>query len=713
MLKFKKTALALVTILAFLFQAGTSFAQPKDIEGHWAEEEILKWLDKGWAVCDENGNFYPDTKITRGEFIALTNKAFGFVRSTNVNFSDLPKDHRYAAEVAKAVAAGYISGFGDETVRPDEYITRLEMAAILAKIAELPLAEDESILKELTDYENIPNWGRPFVAAVVNAGILSDYTDGSFGPYEPVTKAEAINILDNTKNIFGYFSDKFTTPGFLANNPTVVDNGMLNRIMVYYVFGEDFYEGTVIFHLPQGITAVENRDIVTISDPGGRVESFKLGPGHIANGGKEVHLTGITAEKEGLIILLLKEQDLSEPGYYYFSVTADADGPGEKFPVEHDFFGASELFSRIPVEYEGVLEISPQSAKGGSKQTFTLSYTLGDDFNEGWVEFYLPEEMTATAGKDKLILNGTEKVLTSDDISDAGQRVFVKGISAHKGDKVVLSIFDKIIPEGGPYFFGARADADGEGTAKPATMGAGGEFKTFLAYSEEDEDKDRRVVESFINAMEERDLEAIMDLLAENVIYVDNYMDGYFDLYESKEDIEVKLESMLSENEGILKNDKDTLINLAENIWQINGKASDYSDRLVAQLNPDSGFEGFGYTARFFVADNKICFLEFLWHREDEILYDKLNEGSIGAFMFEKDNGEAVIRGCVPEMPAEKAGILPGDIIVAVNGIKLEDMDYGFEEFRLRVVGKVGTKVTLTIKRNGEVFDVEIEREAL
>jgi hypothetical protein len=156
MSKFKMIAVALVVILVFLLQAGISLAQPLDVEGHWAQEQIFEWLDKGWTECAEDGRFYPDAKVTRGEFIALTNKAFGFDDSTQVNFSDLPEDHRYAEEVAKAVTAGYISGFGDGTVRPDEYISRLEVTAILAKIAELPLSEDSPLLTALADYEEIP-----------------------------------------------------------------------------------------------------------------------------------------------------------------------------------------------------------------------------------------------------------------------------------------------------------------------------------------------------------------------------------------------------------------------------------------------------------------------------------------------------------------------------------------------------------------------------
>lgn len=122
-----------------------------------------------------------------------------------------------------------------------------------------------------------------------------------------------------------------------------------------------------------------------------------------------------------------------------------------------------------------------------------------------------------------------------------------------------------------------------------------------------------------------------------------------------------------------------------------------------------------GYTAKYFVTDNKICYMEFLWNRDDEDLYYKLTGGFIGAFFLagEGEDGEIVIEACVPGLPGDKAGLKPGDIIVAVDGIRVEEMeDYRASEVYFRLLGPVGTKVKLTINRNGEVFDVEIVRAA-
>src|SRR5690606_28396256 len=60
--------------------------------------------------------------------------------------------------------------------------------------------------------------------------------------------------------------------------------------------------------------------------------------------------------------------------------------------------------------------------------------------------------------------------------------------------------------------------------------------------------------------------------------------------------------------------------------------------------------------------------------------------------------------------PAEEAGLMPGDQVVAVDGEDVTGIDG--EQFRQRIIGPEGTTVVLTIQREGEdePFDVEVRR---
>lgn len=86
------------------------------------------------------------------------------------------------------------------------------------------------------------------------------------------------------------------------------------------------------------------------------------------------------------------------------------------------------------------------------------------------------------------------------------------------------------------------------------------------------------------------------------------------------------------------------------------------------------------------------------------------NYVGIGIYMFQntKDN-TIVILSPVEGSPAEKAGILPGDIIKEVDGIEYTGTD--FDKISTYIKGKEGTTVKLGIERNGKKLEFEVERK--
>ncbi len=80
----------------------------------------------------------------------------------------------------------------------------------------------------------------------------------------------------------------------------------------------------------------------------------------------------------------------------------------------------------------------------------------------------------------------------------------------------------------------------------------------------------------------------------------------------------------------------------------------------------------------------------------------------IGARIEDKE-GQIVVNSVFPNSPAEKGGLKPGDIIMAVDGTSLEGLSP--EESALQIRGTAGTDVTLTIKRGEEEpFDLTLTR---
>jgi len=194
--KVKLINLALAVLLSVFLGAGQSFAAPPDIQGHWAEKQISDWVDKGAAAGYPDGSFKPDDGITRAEFITLVNKSFGFTRSAQISFTDVSTTDWFFEQVCRAGAAGYISGYGDGTLRPGNEISRQEVAAILSRLLKLKVTENMGAISVFKDADSIPQWSRGPVNAVVAGGYMSGYPDQTYQPERAITRAEAIVTLD-------------------------------------------------------------------------------------------------------------------------------------------------------------------------------------------------------------------------------------------------------------------------------------------------------------------------------------------------------------------------------------------------------------------------------------------------------------------------------------------------------------------------------------
>ena len=195
----KKHAITITAVLAAsMAMSVTAFGAPTDIQGHWAQNTINKWVDKGDISGYPDGTFRPNNMITRAEFVVLVNNAMGYTKSGYAYFSDVPNHYWGKNAIQTGVAAGYISGDGNGIFRPNDPVTRQEAAAMISRI--LDLKQNESRAYRYTDSYAISNWAKGVVGAVSEAGIMAGYPDGSFGPNRVLTRAEAVLALDKTVN---------------------------------------------------------------------------------------------------------------------------------------------------------------------------------------------------------------------------------------------------------------------------------------------------------------------------------------------------------------------------------------------------------------------------------------------------------------------------------------------------------------------------------
>lgn len=166
-----------------------------DTEHHWAKSTLARAYARGLVSGDGKGNYAPDQRMSRSEIARLIATGFDLPSADEeVTFADEDEIPDWAAEaVHKAVAAGVMTGFEDNTFAPDREVSRAELVVMVVKALQLNV--DESFEPEFADAADIPEDAKPYVAVAAEKGIVNGVGNDMFAPSKPVTRAEAATIV--------------------------------------------------------------------------------------------------------------------------------------------------------------------------------------------------------------------------------------------------------------------------------------------------------------------------------------------------------------------------------------------------------------------------------------------------------------------------------------------------------------------------------------
>jgi len=206
-------------------------AEVNDINGHWAEEDLSKWVEKGILLGYQDGTIKPDNNITRAEFVTLINKVFGFYELTQEQFIDVENTKWYSDEILKARAAGYIAGYENNVFKPENFITRQEAVVIIAKVFELK--SGDNLLSKISDGEKVKEYAKESVNALLEKGYITGYEDGTFRPDNYITRAETIKILNKVipylyNNKGSYAAEEINGNVLINSEGVVLANTVVN-----------------------------------------------------------------------------------------------------------------------------------------------------------------------------------------------------------------------------------------------------------------------------------------------------------------------------------------------------------------------------------------------------------------------------------------------------------------------------------------------------
>ena len=180
-----------------------------DVEGHWAEGAITKWVNLGVVSGDSRG-FRPDDPITRAEMAVILDHLMGYQAKAQNEFTDINNGDWYADAVLKAKAAGILDGDGRGHAAPKANITREQAAVMLGRAFG---ADDGSIEKSaFHDANSVSSWAKAHVFGMEASHYIGGMGNGNFEPGANITRAQAITMIDNA--VKGYYN----VPGTYTDN---------------------------------------------------------------------------------------------------------------------------------------------------------------------------------------------------------------------------------------------------------------------------------------------------------------------------------------------------------------------------------------------------------------------------------------------------------------------------------------------------------------
>ena len=142
-----------------------------------------------------DGNVMPQGNITRAEvatifFRMLTDESRAEIWSQTNSYSDVTPDKWFNNAISTLSNGGILSGYEDGTFQPNKKITRAEFATMAVRFFSASY-DGEDLFPDIDKH-----WAQEYINTAASQGIINGYEDGTFRPDQPITRAEAMTIVN-------------------------------------------------------------------------------------------------------------------------------------------------------------------------------------------------------------------------------------------------------------------------------------------------------------------------------------------------------------------------------------------------------------------------------------------------------------------------------------------------------------------------------------
>ena len=151
----------------------------------------------GYMDLEDDDTFRPDEYATRYEVINALDMLFeSWADDADTTFIDVDKSHKHV--VKKFVGAKLLNGYDDGTFRGNNNIKRSELCKVLALAVGIEVDPEATVqFKDVAE----THWAYPYIAALTDAGYLAGDTDGNFRPEDNITRAELAVVINRIADV--------------------------------------------------------------------------------------------------------------------------------------------------------------------------------------------------------------------------------------------------------------------------------------------------------------------------------------------------------------------------------------------------------------------------------------------------------------------------------------------------------------------------------
>lgn len=184
-------ALSLVLTLALLLGLFPGLDLGGGASAHWAESYLTQLVE--WGLVRPDQVTQPDKQLTRADFMAITNRAYGYSDQGPTPFEDIKESDWFYDDVEIAYTNKYIKGTSETTASPNDTLTRETAATILGR--NMMMEESAGEILDFTDARDISFWSKGVIKSSLEHYLVGGYDDGTFRPQKSVTWGEMAAML--------------------------------------------------------------------------------------------------------------------------------------------------------------------------------------------------------------------------------------------------------------------------------------------------------------------------------------------------------------------------------------------------------------------------------------------------------------------------------------------------------------------------------------